>query len=77
VSFSSEKAFLAFSCLLLAVACHQLLGLPDRHIRELPNSQELVGTWTIDTPSLKRLKSSHDGLPKTAFFLGGFFGLQE
>jgi hypothetical protein len=50
----------------LNVACHQLRGLPDRHMRELPDVQELVGTWKIDQNSLERLRGSHDVLKKTS-----------
>lgn len=50
----------------LSVGCHQLRGLPDRHARELPDIKEVVGTWTIDEPSLKRLRTSHYGFTRVA-----------
>jgi hypothetical protein len=48
----------------LNVACHQVSGLKDRHMRELPDTQELVGAWKIDENSLQRLRGAHDALTK-------------
>lgn len=48
----------------LNVACHQVSGLKDRYMRELPVTQELVGTWEIDENSVQRLRSAHDVLTK-------------
>jgi len=48
----------------LSVACHQVSGLRDRYMRELPETQELVGTWKIDENSLQRLRGAHDPLTK-------------
>src|SRR6266446_7764799 len=50
----------------LNVACHQVRGLKNRQMRELPDTQELVGTWKIDENSLERLRGSHDALTKTS-----------
>jgi hypothetical protein len=50
----------------LNLACHQVRGLPERQMRELPDAQELVGTWKIDENSLERLRGSHNALTKTS-----------
>jgi hypothetical protein len=50
----------------LSVACHQIKGLPDRHLRDLPDTRELVGTWKIDDDSRTRLRSSPDNLSRTS-----------
>lgn len=62
---SGVAASALLALLLLTAACHQLRGLPDRHMSTLPDPQELEGSWTIDRISLDRMKRSSSGLSKT------------
>lgn len=72
ITQNSEGPFLilvvsaVFAVFTLNAACHQLRGLPDRHMHALPEAQELVGAWKIDESSLERLRRAPDALTKTA-----------
>ena len=49
----------------VSASCHQVRGLPDRHLRDLPEASELAGTWKIDDNSIQRLRSTREPLTKT------------
>ncbi|HRT87041.1 MAG TPA: hypothetical protein P5296_10525 [Anaerohalosphaeraceae bacterium] len=60
-----ERNMVTRSCVLalfLFTGCHQLKGLPDRHVKREVLNQEIVGIWQVTARSLNNLRKEGYGL---------------
>ena len=58
-----RMVFVMFALVFSALGCQRLFGTPDRHLKVLPNREEMVGRWTIDAASIERTKSEQRFYP--------------